>query len=195
MSKIKCPICEFSSENLTAHIIKTHNMSVKDFKFQYDLKYIQSDRLRNIHKKNIDANNPTLGKSRSAEEILLMSKNRLGKGIGVAGKYERTPEIKSKISKGVTDAHFRGDFDNVKMGISTFIYSKKANRTIFARSTWESQLIEIFDQHPLITSVSYESLIMPYVFEGSKHNYIPDFLLFMKMSFQVFGKLKEMILF
>lgn len=129
---IECPICSFESENLTNHIVKTHNMTVKDFKKKFDIKYVQSDRLINIHKNNAETNNPTKGTNRSVDEIAKMGANRKGKGIGIAGKYTRTPEIREKISKGVIEAHFRGDFDNVKPGKGSFIFCKKANQTIFA---------------------------------------------------------------
>lgn len=173
---IRCHLCSFESENLTTHIIKAHNLTAKDYKKKYDVKYIQSDRLRNIHFNNIEANNPTRGTKRSIGEVLKMSVNRKGKGIGKTGKYKRTPEIREKISEGVTRAHFRGDFDNVKPGKGSFIFCKKANKTIFARSTWEHQLIEIFDAHPAVTSVTNEPFAIPYCFENIKHNYIPDFL-------------------
>jgi hypothetical protein len=173
---IVCPICGFESENLTTHIIVIHNMSVKDFKKQFNINYVQSDRLRATHKKTIETDNPTKGKKRTKSEIKKMSKNRKGKGIGIAGKYGRTDEIKTKISKGVTAAHLRGDFDNVKPGVGSFIFCQKANRTIFARSTWEAKLIRVFDKHPRILSVENEPFVIPYVFEGSQHNYIPDFL-------------------
>ena len=112
---IKCPMCDLESENLTTHI-KTHNMTIKEFKKKFGLKYVQSDRLRAIHSKNINTNNPTKGTKHSTASLTKMSNNRAGKGIGVAGKYKRTPEIKQKISESVVAAHFRGDFDNVKPG-------------------------------------------------------------------------------
>lgn len=173
---ITCPICLFESENLTTHIIKIHDMTVKDFKKQFCLDYVQSERLRIAHKSNLQMNNPTKGTKRSADEIIKMSSSRKGKGIGNTGKYERTPEIRSKISEGVVLAHFRGDYDNAKPGNGSFIFSRKANATIFARSTWEHQLIKIFDKHPAINSITNEPFVIPYFFEGSRHNYIPDFL-------------------
>ena len=172
---ITCPVCGFGSENLTSHIA-THGMSVKEFKKEFGLKYVQSDRLRAVHKANIDANNPTKGMKRSDSEIEKMSANRAGKGIGVAGKYERTIKIREKISQGVTQAHFRGDFDNARPGNGSFVFSNKSKTTIFARSTWEASLIDIFDRHPRITSVVNEPFGIPYMFEGAQHIYIPDFL-------------------
>lgn len=70
----------------------------------------------------------------------------------------------------------RGDFDNVKPGKGSFIFCKKANKTIFARSTWERQFIEILDKHPAITYVTNEPFVIPYIFDNIKYNYIPDFL-------------------
>lgn len=172
---IKCPICNFESENLTTHI-KTHNMTVKEFKNIFNMKYVQSDRLRLIHKNNINNNNPTKNKKHSANSIMKMSINRTGKGIGISGKYERTPEIRDRISKGVVKAHFRGDFDKVKLGIGSFIYSNKACKTIFSRSTWEARLIKVFDKFPRITNIISEPFSIPYCFNGSKHRYIPDFM-------------------
>lgn len=172
----KCLICGFESENLSFHIVKIHNLKTKDYKKIYNIKYVQSDRLRSIHKSNIDNKNPTKNKKHSKESIIKMKNNRKGKGINTAGKYERTPEIKNKISKGVVDAHFRGDFDSVKPGKGSFVFSKKSNKTIFARSTWEKDMLEIFDLHPKINSVVSEPFTISYMFNGSKHNYIPDFL-------------------
>ena len=174
-SSIICPICGFESENLTSHIA-THNMTTKEFKKQFGIKYVQSDRLRAIHASNININNPTKGKWHSVSSIEKMSKNRTGVGIGYAGKYVRTPEIREKISKGVIEAHFRGDYDNVQPGVGSFEYSQKMRTTIFARSTWEASLIDIFDKHPRITSFVAEPFSIPYMFEGSQHRYIPDFL-------------------
>lgn len=172
---IKCPICNFESENLTTHI-RNHGMTVKDFKKQFGLKYVQSDRLRATHSANIDKNNPTKGKGHSPTAIEKMSKNRAGIGIGYVGKYERTPEIRQKISEGVIEAHFRGDFDHVKPGTSSFVYSDKMQKAIFARSTWEAIIIDVLDKHPRVVSFVEEPFSIPYMFNGAQHRYIPDFL-------------------
>lgn len=172
---ITCPICGFESENLTTHI-KNHNISVKDFKNKFGFKYVQSDRLRAIHSRSISNNNPTKDKKHTIVSLEKMSKNRTGLGIGVAGKYERTPKIRQKISEGVVRAHFRGDYDNVRPGIGSFEFSEKMQTTIFARSTWEASLIKIFDKHSRITSFIAEPFSIPYMFEGIQHRYIPDFL-------------------
>lgn len=171
-----CFICGFESENLTSHINKIHCITAKEYKKTFNVKYVQSDRLRAIHKQTIDAKNPTKGIGHTPTVITKMSNNRKNKGIGVAGKYIRTKEIREKISNGVTEAHIRGDFDNVKPGVGSFIFSKKNNKTIFARSTWERELIEIFDLHPKINYIDNEPFAIPYMFDGSQHNYIPDFL-------------------
>ena len=173
---ITCPICDFKSENLTTHIILIHNMTTKEFKKKFKLKYIKSDRLRQINKNNIDNNNPTKGTVRSFESKQKMSQNRTNKGVGIAGKYERTPEIKEKISSGVIKAHLRGDFDNVRPGISNYVYSSKMQTTFFTRSSWEADLVQILDKHPRVISFKMEPFKIPYYFENCLHNYIPDFL-------------------
>ena len=175
---IVCPICGFETENLCWPHIKMHGYSdTASFKKQFSLIYLKSDRLRQKQSSFMMVDNPTKGQKRTDEEKSKMSLNRLGKGIGISGKYERTPEIIRRISIGVTNAYQRGDFDLAQPGRGTFIFAKKANKTIFVRSTWEQRIVAVLDTCEEIEYYDYEPFVIPYMFEGAAHNYIPDLLI------------------
>jgi hypothetical protein len=121
--------------------------------------------------------NPMSGKKRTDEEKELMSKNRKGKGIGVAGKYERTKEIRERISNGVAKAYVEGRLrsNTYKNGI---FHSNKLNRNFYYRSSWEKFVLEYLDKHPNIEYFAVEPFSIKYFDPVTKtnKNYIPDFL-------------------
>lgn len=170
---ILCPVCGFLSENLTTHV-KTHGYTPLEFKKTFGLKWLRSDRLRKSQSDFMRKSSPTFG-GHSDEALNSMRTNRKGKGFGVAGKYVRTGEIRSKISRGVSEAHFRGDF--TRKGHGSYVPTTKAVRgEIWARSSWEARMIRVLDAHPQVWSITPEPMSIPYSFEGIVHRYIPDFL-------------------
>jgi hypothetical protein len=101
-----------------------------------------------------------------------MCANRKGKGLGFAGKYERTPEIRAKISRGVSEANLRH-----KYGAHILIRSPKLICGFaYVRSTWEARMAAVFDRALLIRSYEVEPFTIPYEFEGVRYRFIPDFL-------------------
>lgn len=173
--QIECKICKFSSENLTSHIIRIHKLSTEEYKIKYNVKMIQSKRIINISKNKTGDNNHFYGKKHSADSKEKMSKSSIGKGVGVAGKYERTKEIREKISKKVTSLHLKGVYDKNEYGNGKHVYCQKANKEVYARSTWEQRFIKCIDADPAIVEVVVEPFSIEYEFESCIHRYIPDY--------------------
>jgi hypothetical protein len=108
-----------------------------------------------------------------------MSRSRKGKGIGIAGKYVRTPAIRKKISVSVTrfqKNHPEG-FAN-KFFKSGWIETLCSAPKVWVRSSWEKRVIRILDQYEEagIEHVTVEPLSIPYSYEGAQHLYTPDLL-------------------
>ena len=110
------------------------------------------------------------GRRHSAESLAKMRANRKGLGIGVAGKYERTPEIRDKISAGVSKV-YQGQPDFSR---GRWVHSFKTDKDVFVRSSYEERVIAILDAHPLVEDFETEPLIIIYEFEGRTHRYLPD---------------------
>lgn len=106
-----------------------------------------------------------------------MSAARKGKGVGVAGKYERTPEIRAKISAGVTaflEDHPDG-YAN-RFFKSGWVYCHKADRDVWVRSSWEKRVLRVLDQYDEIETVEVEPFRIPYTLDGVGRQYTPDLL-------------------
>jgi len=156
---------------ITTQHIRTHGFSdAETFKVTFGLLYLKSPSMRTAQSKFLSSNNPTRG-GHSPESIDRMKQNRRGKGIGVAGKYERTPAIRDKIAEGVLRAWEEG-----KRGRGKYVYGRKAGRKVWVRSSWEERVVHILDAHPSILGYEVEPFQIPYQFEGRTHRYTPDFL-------------------
>jgi uncharacterized protein YbaR (Trm112 family) len=183
---ICCPACNKKFKAITLRHVNTHGFDCcEDFKRHYKLEYLvppsKLEFLRKLKKDNEEkrwlankkrmlTNNPMSGKNHSEESIKLMSDNRMGKGIGLCGKYERTSEIRNNISKSVCDA-----FPNYLFGKSNkIIHLEKAGGNIIIRSSWEERIVRALNNHPFVTVIKMEPFVLPYSFNGEIKRYIPD---------------------
>ena len=107
----------------------------------------------------------------------MMSEARKGKGVGVAGKYERTPEIRAKISTGVADFQLaHPEYYSCKFYKSGYVLSDKADQKVWVRSSWERRVLWVLDQYDEVTDLQVEPFRIPYELAGVTHQYLPDFL-------------------
>lgn len=186
-----CKICgEFFKEINTTHL-RIHSISKEEYinKFGNDLiskntSFIKGNGQRGKKrpeqsKSMLGKNNPMYGRKRSQKEKDLISRNRKGKGIGLAGKYERTPEIRKKISDGVTK--FLVEHPNFLIENDFYwtgnYFSSKHQKYIPYKSSWELFVMFYLDEHPHVLNWKYEPFVIPYIDElGYNRNYFPDFL-------------------
>lgn len=175
MTMLTCPVCGKVTHFLSTSHIRLHGYGVSEFKSTFGLAYLKSDEMRRNQSLFMTRSNPTRGVGHTQESRDLISKNRTGKGIGSTGKYTRTPEIRSKISIGVSRAYLEGRAKSV--GVGRYATSSKLpGGRAWVRSSWEERVIFVLDLHPQVLRVEVEPLSIPYVFEGVQRNYIPDFL-------------------
>lgn len=119
-----------------------------------------------------------------------MRANRKGKGIGVAGKYERTDEVRRKISEGVSRAYREG---RCRWG-GVRVFPDKAGAPYWVRSTWEERVVAVLDAHPGVEWFDYESFSIPYTYEGRTLLYTPDFLVEMEGGIKEVWEVKPAVL-
>jgi len=176
---LTCPVCGFMTSFITTQHIKEHGfLTPEDFKKEFNLPYLQSESFRKVQSERNSKNNPMM-KGHTKESKDKISKNRTGKGIGIVGKYVRTPEIRAKISVGVAQAYIEGRLitSSYPKGNAEWVRSKKAG-LVFVRSSWEKRILKILDLHPYVLAVEYEPCRISYEFEGRTKSYIPDFLVY-----------------
>lgn len=184
-----CKICKKQLKRIGNWHLKTHNMSISNYKQIYGndnmisetTKYNLGKPFRNKKRPNHSLrmsgkNNPAYG-GRSKETCEKISKNRKGKGIGISGKYIRTNEIKKKISDGVAKYIISGKMKNSNSYFKNgYYYSDKMRKKQYYRSSWELFVMEYLDKHPLVIYWEYEPMSIKYTDDnGNYHNYIPDF--------------------
>lgn len=128
---------------------------------------------------------PTAGGHRP-ESIALMRANRAGKGIGTSGKYERTREVRQRISEGVSRAYREGRF---RWG-GTLVFPDKAGAPYWVRSTWEERVVAILDAHPGVEWFDYEPFSISYDYGGVTRLYTPDFLVEMECGIKEVWEVK-----
>jgi hypothetical protein len=170
-----CPLCSQKFGSLSMHLIRKHDITdLEKFKSDYNLISLSSISIRNKQSSFMSENNNSMnGRSEATKQKI--SQNRTGKGIGVAGQYERTDEIKSKISRTVAQRHQEGAYRTNKYGCKGYIFSRKMKKLIYYESSWEKRIIECFDIWKRVESFYYEPCVIPYNFVGVEKNYIPDF--------------------
>lgn len=69
----------------------------------------------------------------------------------------------------------------------TIYYPKNKEKYIgkknpICRSSWETTFCEILDKDPKVISWSSESIVIPYILEGKRHNYYPDYFVKVMLS-------------
>jgi hypothetical protein len=188
--RVTCLICGKKLKIISKDHLNTHNISKDEYIKLYPnaeivselLRYTRSNCRKGIKRpehslRMMGINNPSFGIKKSDEEKELMSKNRTGKGIGVAGKYERTEDIKFKISVGVCDAYVEKRIISCLPGYG-YYYSTKMKLENIYRSSWELIVMKYLDIHPAITYWAHEPFYIEYITPDNKRrNYIPDFLI------------------
>jgi hypothetical protein len=170
---VLCPACGRLFHMITASHYRLHGyQTAKDFCTAYGLKTLVCSSKKARQSLLMFQRNPMSGQKHSEGTLVKMTQNRAGKGIGTAGKYERTEEIRRKISQGVTRAM------QAHPGASgeSFL-CEKAGGEVWTRSSWERRVLRVFDLHPCVMEVVVEPLSIPYFFEGQERLYVPDFLL------------------
>lgn len=168
---LTCPVCQRWMRSITTQHIRTHGYAAaSDFKAAFGLEHLKCPSMRAKQSRFMMDNSPTQG-GHSEEAIGKMVQNRRGKGLGVAGKYERTPEIRARISQGVAKAHREGRL----RGRGQWVWSEIHCQDLWVRSSWEVRAIKVLDKHPCVEWYEYEPFVLPYLFDGQQRNYIPDF--------------------
>lgn len=169
---VVCPVCGIRYNLITAGHAKKHGFSsALELKRKYGMKTLKAPSLCRRHSKLMSDQNPMSGRVRTEDEKHRISEARKGKGVGVCGKYERTDEIRDKISLGVTNAMRERGF--TKGEWASF---RKTGGAIFCRSTWECRVAKILDRHPGVVRFQHEPFVIKYVFKGVTRRYTPDFL-------------------
>lgn len=90
---------------------------------------------------------------------------------------ERLRSAGEKISAIIADKLVKGEWKH-SFGYKSehYIGVKNGRREIYLRSSYESAYVRILDLDQSVVSWEYEPMRLPYMFEGSVHNYVPDFL-------------------
>lgn len=190
---ILCKVCGKRLKEINDSHLRSHNMT----RDEYVMKFGELDMICDTSRVNkgdgrrgkpdtkhsermTGENNPMWGVKRSQDEKNYMSFKRKGKGVGVAGKYIRTPEMRSKISLGVINFLKNNPsfaYENSKFMAGKY-YSSKMGEYIVYRSSWELYVMFFLDEHPHITSWTYEPFPISYKDDfGTTRNYLPDFLI------------------
>ena len=138
--------------------------------------------------------NSSYGKHFSEERKNNISKSLIGKTTG-RKSYERTPEIKEKISnslkkyymnnkvsestrKKLSQAWAEGKYKNAKMGrgIQGYFYSYKMNKDMYFRSLLELSYLIYLEENEQIYKYEIEPFQIQLNYNNEIHHYTPDFL-------------------
>jgi len=104
-------------------------------------------------------------------------------------EFERSDEYKLKMAKVISKICHNGS--NYKQG---HIYLSRLNATYRFRSSYEEMMLKIFDTLSFIKSVDYEKIYIPYSWaDGTKHNYIVDFVVTLQCGFKILIEVKPSI--
>jgi len=173
----------------TQHLRKHGFETAALFKQQFGLGSLKCVEMRVTHSRLMSERNPRSGKAHSEASRARMSRNRKGKGVGVAGKYERTPEIRARIAEGVLRS-FEGT--NTGTGHGSWIYAEKLDREVWTRSTWEARAVRVLDLHPCVLDYEVEPFTLPYSFDGRVRRYLPDFKVVLEGSITELWEVKPL---
>jgi len=111
-----------------------------------------------------------LGTKHSKKTKLKMSKSRKGRKIIFSKK------AKENMSLGAIKRLMNGK-DNYARGKRGYFYSKKNCKKVYYRSSWELQAYKILELMKEVKNYFIEPLRIPYLFNGTIHNYLPDILI------------------
>lgn len=166
--KLECPVCGYRTHFITCQHVANHGYTTAEFKAKFGLLRLQSDPLRELRASR------HRGRKVSAEVREYMSQRRAGKGIGVAGQYKRTVEIREKISRGIGLAHKEGRL--IEKGRGAVVHSSKIPLGYaWVRSSWERRAFDVLDGLTNVVRIEVKPFSIPYVFDGVRRQYWPDF--------------------
>lgn len=90
---------------------------------------------------------------------------------------ERLRKASEKISIIISDKIINGEWKhNTGFKGEHFIGKKNEGKEVYLRSSYESKYARMLDIDDNVCSWEHEPLRIPYFFNGSIHNYVPDFL-------------------
>ena len=170
--------------------LDTHEISISEYKKMFpDAERYDPDVLEVISKKARENN---LGKKRPkwAREIMskvrkekiangeivtpFMTMDKHGENNPACGNKYRSKkqirELKEHNSVMMAKAHQRGM--NYKYGK---FFSEKNDKTFLFRSAYEEKMFYILEGLECVNRYEYETIRIPYLFEGVNRHYIPDF--------------------
>lgn len=191
----ECPVCHKRMNLITAGHFRLHGYAdAKSFKEAFGLTLLKAPSIAAKQSAFMSANSPTKGRKRTDAEVALMSEKRTGKGVGVAGKYERTAAIREKISKGVTEFQKQHpDGYTNRFFKSGWVHSVKADQKVYVRSSWETRVLAVLDHYDAITEIMVEPFEIPYEYEGGMRYYTPDILVTFNEVVQELWEIKPAI--
>lgn len=85
----------------------------------------------------------------------------------------QSKEVREKMSKTRAERIQSGE---IKLSKGEFILFKKANKKVFARSSWEKNSMQKIDEDEKIVSAIFEPFVLSYQYDRQRH-YIPDLLI------------------
>jgi len=175
---VVCPVCGEAFNCITAGHFRKHGyQTAQDFKHAFTLGTLKAPSIAAAHSVEMTVRNPMKGKLWSTAARAKMGEARRGKGIGVTGKYERTPEIRAAISRGVVSFQLENPHHLVKHFKGQWLELDVCAPRVWVRSSWEARVLRVLDCCADIEHVHVEPFAIPYIFGGVCRNYIPDFLI------------------
>ena len=124
---------------------------------------------------------PFAGKTHSEETKNKLSEIRVAEG---KWKGENNPayggqseEVREKMSKTRAERIQNG---TIRLSKGETVFFKKANKEVFARSSWEKDFMEKLDNDDIVLSAIFEPFVVMYRYAQKQRHYIPDILIIYK---------------
>lgn len=87
----------------------------------------------------------------------------------------RLAAMGEKISEIIADKMVNGEWNHQPGYKGEHFFSKKNNKEFYLRSSYESKYARMLEQDDDVVSYEHEPFRIPYLLDGSMHNYVPDF--------------------
>lgn len=87
----------------------------------------------------------------------------------------RLAAMGEKISTIIADKIVNGERNHQSGYVGEHFFSKKNNKEFYLRSSYESRYARMLEDDDDVVSYEHEPFRIPYLLDGSMHNYIPDF--------------------
>ena len=88
----------------------------------------------------------------------------------------RVRKMGEKISVVIADKLVNGEWKHIGFKGELYSSPKNGNMEVYLRSSYESRYARALDNSSDVVSWEHEPFRIPYLLEGSIHNYVPDFL-------------------